>query len=70
MCNKYKLDAAKIYDKFESSEVTGKRDFEGLKADLDGFYSPYNENELMKIDFAKDNDPVKTLVKKENVRKR
>ena len=31
LCKKYNLDSIKIYKKFESSEVTGKRDYQLLK---------------------------------------
>jgi acyl-coenzyme A synthetase/AMP-(fatty) acid ligase len=38
LCEKYHLDAVKIYEKFESSEVTGKRDYQLLHSDKKGFY--------------------------------
>ena len=33
LCKKYNLYAVKVYDKFELSDVTGKRDFQKLKED-------------------------------------
>ncbi|MBR6152072.1 MAG: hypothetical protein IKQ25_12380 [Lachnospiraceae bacterium] len=42
LCQKYKLDSVKIYEKFESSEVTGKRDYQLLKDDKEGYYTFYN----------------------------
>ena len=39
LCKKYNLDSIKIYEKFESSEVTGKRDYQLLKEDTEGYYS-------------------------------
>ena len=38
LCKKYNLDSVKIYEKFESSEVTGKRDYQLLKDDKEGYY--------------------------------
>ena len=38
ICNKYHLDGVKFYDGFETSEVTGKRDYQLLKHDYEGYY--------------------------------
>lgn len=38
LCKKYNLDSIKIYEKFESSEVTGKRDYQLLKNDTEEYY--------------------------------
>lgn len=38
LCEKYHLDSVKIYDKFESSEVTGKRDYQLLMDDKSGYF--------------------------------
>ena len=70
MCNKYNLDAVKIYDKFESSEVTGKRDFKKLKSDLEGFYKPYNDESFCKITFVENEKPIVELVDRLEVVKR
>lgn len=37
LCKKYSLDAVKFYEKFELSEVTGKRDWQKLKNDKIGY---------------------------------
>ena len=70
MCKKYNLDAVKIYEKFESSEVTGKRDFQKLKSDKEGYYCPSDNDELYKIDFIEQDFPVKSLVNKAKIRKK
>ncbi len=67
ICAKYHLEAVKIYDEFESSEVTGKRDFQGLKADKVGYYAPCNNEYLWKVDYLEESLPIKTLVPKEEV---
>lgn len=51
LCKKYGLDAIKIYEKFESSEVTGKRDFQLLKNDKEGYYC-MRDGELQEISYA------------------
>ncbi len=49
ICNKYNLDGVKFYDTFETSEVTGKRDYQLLKHDYVGYLSPYDtENFILK----------------------
>lgn len=50
-CKKYNLDSVKIYEKFESSEVTGKRDYQLLKDDKEGYYC-IREGELCKISYS------------------
>ena len=52
LCNKYNLDSIKIYDKFESSEVTGKRDFQKLKNDKEGYYKPVDDKHFVRIQYA------------------
>jgi len=52
LCNKYNLDAIKIYDKFEISDVTGKRDFLKLKADKTGYYAPNPDGTLYEMSFV------------------
>lgn len=51
LCTKYGLDSIKIYEKFESSEVTGKRDFQILKNDKEGYYC-MRDGELQEISYA------------------
>lgn len=70
MCKKYNLDAVKIYDKFESSEVTGKRDFEKLKNDKVNYYCPVNTENMYEIDFLENEIPQKRLVKRNSIRKK
>lgn len=67
MCNKYHLDAIKIYDKFESSEVTGKRDFKKLKADKVGYFAPLDEEHFYQIDYPEDGIPVRSIVEKKSI---
>ena len=64
MTKKYNLDAIKIYDAFESSEVTGKRDFKKLKSDIYDYYSPYDDDNLLKISYPIGEEPVKEIVSK------
>lgn len=52
LCNKYHLDAVKFYEKFENSDVTGKRDIIKLKEDKDGYYAPCDDKHLYKISFS------------------
>ena len=51
LCEKYHLDAIKIYDKFENSDVTGKRDFQKLKNDKSGYFAPCDDNHLYAVSF-------------------
>lgn len=51
LCRKYNLDAIKIYDNFELSDVTGKRDFQKLKADKTGYYALNADGTLSEISF-------------------
>lgn len=68
ICKKYNLDAVKVYDHFDSSEVTGKRDFKKLKADKDDYYAPLNDEYFCKISFPIDGSPIRDIVRKEDVR--
>lgn len=47
ICNKYHLDGVKFYDGFENSEVTGKRDYQLLKHDYEGYYSQLSSGKLL-----------------------
>ena len=51
LCEKYHLDAIKIYEKFENSDVTGKRDLIKLQEDKNGYYAPCNDKNLYQISF-------------------
>lgn len=62
LCNKYNLDAVKIYDVFETSDVTGKRDFQKLKEDKDGYYAPYDDLRLAEISYLNEKKTIKQLV--------
>lgn len=52
LCEKYHLDAVKFYEKFENSDVTGKRDIIKLKEDKDGYYAPYDNEHMYRISFS------------------
>lgn len=59
LCDKYGLDSIKIYEKFESSEVTGKRDYQLLKDDKEGYFR-VKDGVLQEVSYAND---VRTEVK-------
>lgn len=61
LCKKYSLDAVKIYEKFETSDVTGKRDFQKLKADKTGYFAPCDATCLFEVSFD-NNQITKTRV--------
>lgn len=65
LCEKYHLDAIKIYDAFDSSDVTGKRDFQKLQADKEGYYAPCDEEHLYECSYYE--DVVKKVVDKEKI---
>ena len=52
LCEKYHLDAVKCYEKFENSDVTGKRDIIKLKEDKDGYYAPCDDKHLYQISYS------------------
>lgn len=52
LCEKYKLDGVKIYDSFEVSEVTGKRDYQLLKHDYNSYYIPNGENTFIRKNYS------------------
>lgn len=54
LCQKYNLDGIKIYDSFEVSEVTGKRDYQLLKHDYNDYYYPISEDTFMKKSYSPD----------------
>lgn len=51
LCEKYGLDAIKFYEKFENSDVTGKRDFQKLKSDKTGYYALDEKGNMYEISF-------------------
>ena len=66
LCEKYHLDAIKIYDKFENSDVTGKRDFLRLQNDKCDYYAPCDEQHLFRVSYT-DNHISKVAVAKEDL---
>lgn len=65
LCKKYHLDSVKIYDAFETSDVTGKRDFQKLKDDKEGYYAPFDNLHLVKISYLNEQRTVKKIAKTE-----
>lgn len=65
LCEKYTLDAIKIYKKFENSDVTGKRDLIRLQADKDGYYAPCDNDHMYKMSFAGGKLTKSTVLKSE-----
>jgi acyl-coenzyme A synthetase/AMP-(fatty) acid ligase len=51
ICEKYKLDGVKFYDEFETSEVTGKRDYQLLKHDYEGYYSLLENGKIIQKNY-------------------
>lgn len=66
LCKKYKLQGVKIYDSFETSEVTGKRDYQALKNDGFGYFSPNDDYTLKCTNYCEGITEV-TIIHKENV---
>lgn len=64
LCKKYNLEAVKLYEKFENSDVTGKRDFKLLKGDKTAYYAPYDDEHLMLIDFVSKRRHVREVISK------
>lgn len=67
LCTKYHLDGIKIYDSFENSDVTGKRDFKKLKEDCEGFYAPCDNVYLYKISYTDGKKSTKQKVLKTDI---
>lgn len=63
LCKKYSLQGVKIYSEFETSEVTGKRDYQLLKTDTFGYLSPKDEFELYVLDYVDGVASVSTIHK-------
>lgn len=70
MCKKYNLDSVKIYDKFESSEVTGKRDFKKLQSDKEKYYQPYDTDSFYEVNYPVNSLPTKKLVKRKSLNRK
>lgn len=64
LCKKYHLDAVKFYEKFENSDVTGKRDILKLNADKDSYYAPCDDKHLYQISYL-NNKVSRQVVSKE-----
>ena len=67
LCKKYNLDAVKIYEKFENSDVTGKRDFKALKSDRIGYYAPHDKTHLKRIEFPYAKTPQTIIVDRDSI---
>ena len=70
LCEKYHLDGIKFYDEFENSEVTGKRDYQLLKHDYEGYYSPLNEDYFMMKNYSIDGKVEEYPIKKCSINRR
>lgn len=68
LCHKYRLDGVKIYEAFETSEVTGKRNYKLLKSDYEGYYSPCNDDELNLKTYSADGNVKKQVVRNDEVK--
>jgi long-chain acyl-CoA synthetase len=69
LCRKYPLlDGVKVYRMFESSVVTGKRDYKKLKADRNGYYSICNEGYLFVSDYNDDKKPTVRMIRRDAIR--
>lgn len=64
LCSKYHLDAIKFYSAFETSDTTGKRDYQKLNMDKEDYYAPRNKDSLFKCSFYENTVPVKAVVPK------
>ena len=67
ICKKFNLDAVKFYDSFETSEVTGKRNYQLLKHDYEGYCSPLNEKQLIIKDYSEDGHLNETIINKRTI---
>ena len=70
ICFKFNLDGVKFYDSFETSEVTGKRDYQLLKKDYEGYYCPYNENQLIYKVYSEDGYLSESIIDKKSINNR
>lgn len=70
ICKKYNVDGVKFYDSFETSEVTGKRDYQLLKHDYLGYYSPLNDIQLIYTDYSENGNVIKTIVDVKNINRK
>lgn len=65
--NKYPVEAVKIFDKFGSSDVTGKRDIQKLKTHKIAYYG-VDKGDLVRIDYVNDHPPVKDLIDEDEIK--
>lgn len=64
LCKKYPIDGVKIYDSFEISEVTGKRDYKALKSDCYGYISLCDEHNFTVTDYINEDKKMRKIAKK------
>lgn len=64
ICNKFNLDGVKFYYSFETSEVTGKRNYKLLQHDYEGYYSPLNENQFIYKNYSEDGHLSESVINK------
>lgn len=64
LCSKYGLDGVKIYPSFETSEVTGKRDYQLLKNDREYYIAPCGDGLYSKKSYGIDGTVVEEIVSK------
>lgn len=67
ICEKYKVDGVKFYDGFETSEVTGKRDYQLLKHDYEGYYSPFDDESLLYTDYSEDGSVIESVIDRKSI---
>ena len=67
LCEKYNLDAIKYYEKFENSDVTGKRDFQKLKSDKSNYYAPFDDEKMLMLSFENHDIQKKFINKPRNI---
>lgn len=70
ICNKFNVDAVKFYDSFETSEVTGKRNYQLLKHDYEGYYSPLNEKQFIYKDYSEDGHLSESVITKRAINRK
>lgn len=68
LCNKYNLDGVKIYDSFEVSEVTGKRDYQLLKHDYEGYYCTNDESTFVKKYYSENGQITSQIINKSEIK--
>ena len=51
LCEKYALDSVKVYEKFDTNDVTAKRDFQKLENDKKGYLKPISDGRFQVISY-------------------